>query len=171
MEEIILKVCTKCGEPKPLDEYWNHPNGKFGKRSRCKDCLAKENAVFEETYRPSRSEVSKEWYERNKDVVKTRRAGWRWEYKPENKRNHNLKARYGISAKEYDALLEAQEQKCAICGGTMDEGKRLAVDHDHDTGAVRGILHVRCNTAIALFKDSPDICRKAAEYLERNGKI
>jgi hypothetical protein len=168
--EVVKKVCTECGEPKPLDEYWNHPTGKYGKRPRCKECLRKENAEFEKTYRPSRQEKSHEWYERNKEAVKEKAlaGGRRWVYKPDNKRNHNLKTRYGITAKEYDALLEAQDGKCAICSRKMDEGRRLAVDHDHDTGEVRGILHVRCNTAIALFKDSPETCRKAADYLEKH---
>jgi len=172
MEEIT-KSCTKCGVDKPLDEYWNHPNGKYGKRPRCKACVKEENAEFEKTYRPKRQDKSQAWYESNKDAVKEGREkiGWRWKYKPENKRNHNLKARYGISAKEYDALLARQNGKCAICGLEMDEGKRLAVDHDHETGKVRGILHVRCNSAIALFKASPEICRKEAEYLEKHGKV
>ena len=100
MEEIT-KICTKCGVDKPLDEYWNHPNGKYGKRPRCKACVREENAEFEKTYRPKRQDKSQAWYESNKDAVKDGRekSGWRWKYKPENKRNHNLKARYGISAK------------------------------------------------------------------------
>lgn len=163
------KVCSKCGIEKPLSEFWNHPTGKFGKRPRCKECLRKENAEFERSYLPKRSEKNAEWYDKNKEAIKegTKISGSRWEYKPENKRNHNLKNRYGITASEYDAFLETQEGKCAICGLGMDEGRRLAVDHDHVTGAIRGIVHTRCNTAIALFKDSPEICRRAAEYLER----
>ena len=90
-----------------------------------------------------------------------------WREKDGNGRRKNLKDRYGITVEQYEEMLAAQGGKCALCGGMMDEGRRLAVDHDHETGEVRGILHVRCNTAIALFKDSPEICRKAAEYLEK----
>ena len=166
----IEKICSKCGESKTLDEYWNHPNGKYGKRPRCKACGRKENAEFEKTYLPQRTEKNREWYDKNKIAVQEGRAvsGSRWEYKPENKRKHNLKTRYGLGIEEYDSRLADQNGKCAICGGEMDEGKRLAVDHNHDTGAVRGIVHVRCNTAIALFRDSPEICRRAAEYLEKS---
>ena len=153
--DVITKVCMKCGEPKPLDDYWNHPNGKFGKRPRCKSCVRNEN-----TEHDRRREIRQPGY--NRDRVRA------WSAIGDNKRNRNLIGRYGITVKEYDRLLEEQDHKCAICDGEMDEGKRFAVDHDHKTGAIRGIVHVRCNTAIALFKDSPEICRRAAEYLEKS---
>lgn len=51
---------------------------------------------------------------------------------------------YGITADDYDALLRRQGGRCAICGG-RPKSKRLAVDHDHQTGAVRGLLCSRCN--------------------------
>ena len=168
--EVITKICTKCGKPKPLDDYWNHPNGKYGKRPRCKDCVRKENAEFEKTYLPKRTEKNSEWYDKNKEAVKEGRkvSGWRWEYKPENKRRHNLKARYGISSDQYDALLASQNGNCAICGYDINDGRRAAVDHSHVTGEVRGIVHMRCNSAIGILKDSPEICRKAAAYLEKS---
>ncbi len=153
--DVVTKICTKCGDPKPLDDYWNHPQGRYGKRPRCKTCVSSENN--EHLHKRLEQEPSY-----NRDRVKA------WSSQGDNKRNTNLLLRYGITAEEYDTRLEAQDHKCAICGGVMDEGKRLAVDHDHATGAIRGIVHVRCNTAIALFKDSPEICRKAAEYLEKS---
>lgn len=100
-----------------------------------------------------------------------RKAVRRWAAKNENGRRKNLRDRYGMSIEEYDALLASQDHKCAICGLEMDEGKRLAVDHCHKTGKVRGIVHVRCNSGIASFLDSPEICRKAAEYLERHSSL
>jgi hypothetical protein len=51
---------------------------------------------------------------------------------------------YGLTSADYDTLLEAQGGKCAICRG-RPQSKRLAVDHDHNTGAVRGLLCSRCN--------------------------
>lgn len=153
--EVLTKVCTKCGEDKDLDEYWNHPTGKFGKRPRCKECVGREN----EDHLKIRLE---------KEPSYTRDRQKRWEEKGDNKRRRNLISRYGIMVEQYDELLESQNHQCAICKGVMDEGKRLAVDHCHTTGKIRGILHVRCNTAIALFKDSPEICRNAAEYLEKS---
>lgn len=160
--QVITKVCTKCGESKPLDEYWNHPTGKHGKRPRCKDCVRTENSQYYHKPLVGR-------YATHGEKIKA--SVRRWNRKNDNKRRRNLRERYGISVEEYEALLEKQDHKCAICGKEVDEGRRLAVDHDHQTGRVRGIIHLRCNTAIALFGESPEICRKAAEYLERNRKV
>lgn len=56
---------------------------------------------------------------------------------------------------------------CAICGGTNPSGHRLAVDHDHETRRVRGLLCHACNAGIGKLRDSPDLLRKAIDYLER----
>ena len=65
-------------------------------------------------------------------------------------RDGYLKRTYGITVAEYDALLAGQDGGCAICGG-QSSGRNLAVDHDHDTGEVRGLLCKRHNTAIARW--------------------
>lgn len=69
--------------------------------------------------------------------------------------------RYGLSLEDY---RERIEQPCAICG---QKRPRMAIDHDHKTGAVRGTLCNTCNTGIGLLGDDPDRCIQAAEYLRR----
>ena len=59
----------------------------------------------------------------------------------------------GITEAEYSALLEGQGQRCAICGKQCGTGRRLAVDHDHQTGRVRGLLCFRCNTSLARYEE------------------
>lgn len=75
---------------------------------------------------------------------------------------------YQFTLKDYEALLTAQGHRCAICGRVSgnDHGDRLFVDHDHDAGAVRGLLCNRCNSALGYFGDSPKRLRRAAAYLE-----
>ena len=73
------------------------------------------------------------------------------------------KSKYGISVKEYEAMMESQDGCCAICG----ERRRLGVDHNHKTKAVRSLLCSPCNTAIGLFKEDTRRMRAAIEYLER----
>jgi Recombination endonuclease VII len=75
---------------------------------------------------------------------------------------------YGISKAEYDAIVKAQNNKCAICGleGSQNQHGRLDIDHDHKTGQVRGLLCNCCNKAIGTVKDNPATLRKAADYLE-----
>ncbi|MFJ6757867.1 endonuclease VII domain-containing protein [Streptomyces sp. NPDC091273] len=63
-----------------------------------------------------------------------------------------------------DELIAAQGEVCAIC----QEGLAEHVDHDHQTGKVRGVLCFSCNAALGQFKDRPDVMRRAAAYVEGN---
>jgi hypothetical protein len=76
-------------------------------------------------------------------------------------RTYHLKRRYGISAQDADAMLEAQGGLCAIC----KVAPAVHVDHDHATGAVRAFLCFNCNGGLGQFKDDPDVLRAAAEYV------
>jgi hypothetical protein len=74
--------------------------------------------------------------------------------------------KYGLTQVCYDTLLKFQGGGCAICGAKKaDKARRLAVDHCHETGAVRGLLCACCNTAIGKLRDDPDLMIKAAEYV------
>lgn len=76
---------------------------------------------------------------------------------------------FTFTVEEYDAMLAAQGDGCAICGAaTNKSGRRLSVDHCHDTGRVRGILCTNCNVGIGRFRDDPELVSRALEYLERH---
>jgi len=70
-----------------------------------------------------------------------------------------------ITSSEYDQMLSLQGGVCAICGKT--DKKRLAIDHNHDSKEVRGLLCQKCNTAIGLLGDDPAIIARAGEYLKK----
>lgn len=82
---------------------------------------------------------------------------------------HSAKGRhqnYGLSDSDYMSLAIAQGFRCAICEKSEEQlGRPLFVDHDHSTGAVRGLLCSLCNTGIGSLGDSADILSRAAEYL------
>lgn len=85
----------------------------------------------------------------------------------------SLKRNYNMTIEDYDALAAEQNGLCPVCSGLLpviekENGKHPPVDHDHKTGKPRGILHNRCNRAIGLLNDDPNLCRKAAEYLEHH---
>ena len=75
--------------------------------------------------------------------------------------------RYKLTRAKYDAMLQAQDGLCAICRSPTEK-ERLCVDHDHATGAVRGLLCKRCNTGIGYLRDSIELLDSAIQYLKRN---
>jgi hypothetical protein len=79
-------------------------------------------------------------------------------------RTYHLKRRYGITAKDADAMLAAQAGVCAICL----RAPAGHVDHDHETGAVRALLCFNCNGGLGQFKDDPAVLRAAADYIEEH---
>lgn len=94
-----------------------------------------------------------------------RREVWRRHYEANEERfwERNAFRRYGLTKGDYEVLLEAQGGVCTICGGT---GKsRLAVDHDHVTGRIRGLLCSECNTGIGKLREDPEIISRALAYI------
>jgi hypothetical protein len=81
------------------------------------------------------------------------------------RRGYALKAKYGIDYVEYKRILKSQNGVCAICGGLNKCHNTLAVDHDHLTGRIRGLLCSRCNIAIGGARDSITILQKCIDYL------
>jgi hypothetical protein len=80
---------------------------------------------------------------------------------------YNLK-KYGISLADFKGILAAQDGCCAICHSDKSGRRGWHVDHDHQSGVVRGLLCHFCNTAIGSLKDDPELLRAAALYLETN---
>lgn len=78
--------------------------------------------------------------------------------------------KYGLTADQFWGLIFDQDWSCVICQSEFKpEGPRMNVDHNHDTGEVRGVLCHNCNTALGLLKDSPDLLDAALTYLEERG--
>ena len=75
---------------------------------------------------------------------------------------------YKLTPEGYQQLLEAQGGVCAICKKPPLPGKKLAVDHDHATGKIRGLLCILCNSTLGYFQDNPETVRAALSYLLRN---
>ena len=74
--------------------------------------------------------------------------------------------KYDLNEEQYRELVEHQNNHCAICNLPATEGKRgLSVDHDHETGEIRGLLCTRCNTGLGQLRDDPKLLDKAISYL------
>ena len=102
-------------------------------------------------------------------------AKWR-KNNPDKWKSLKLKRKYGITTNQYNQILELQNGVCAICGNLETTIKNnqsqkicsLAVDHDHKTGKVRGLLCSNCNKAIGFLKENIDSFYSAIKYLLLN---
>lgn len=79
-----------------------------------------------------------------------------------------LERKFGFFPGQYEMILKSQNGVCKICHKICSTGKRLCVDHCHETNKVRGLLCKSCNIGIGELKHDPELLRKAANYLEEN---
>jgi hypothetical protein len=114
---------------------------------------------------------NKLWREKNKESYL--KSASKYRNKNRNKlKNYKLLKRYGISTEDYNLLLQNQNGKCSICGNDeiaihkiSKQKQKLAVDHCHETGKVRGLLCQDCNRGIGLFHENILRLEKAINYL------
>lgn len=118
---------------------------------------------------PKARQQMREWREKNPERWKELAS----QSRERNKRNitcRRLRQNYGITLDEYAALFEKQKGLCKICAQPESDTyrgkvKRLAVDHCHETGKIRGLLCQHCNTILGKANDDPDRLEAAAAYL------
>ena len=157
-----MKECISCGVLKPKSEFHKDKSRSTGLRERCKDCRCKHpkkvvknciacNDLFE---------------------VSGNRKGQK--YCGETCQKVHLK--YGIDEYKLEDLLIQSDYKCHICGeyeSSIDPrtGKEysLAIDHNHETGEVRGVLCSSCNVGIGLLKDDVGVMANAIKYIIEHG--
>lgn len=108
-------------------------------------------------------------YAQNADTIRAKKKVWRDNNRDKQyqyDRKCKLMREYGLTVEKYDALDEAQNHVCKICRGVNPDGSRLAVDHDHTNGQVRGLLCINCNKGLGHFKDNAELLQEAARYIQ-----
>lgn len=148
-----MKVCTKCGDSKPLERF--DRAGTSGRiLRRCRDCI---NAARRDRRARNGPPPSESW---------ERRRDYQLSYAARNREkvlDAQRRSKYGLKRGEYERLRAIQDGCCAVC---KQPTETLQVDHDHDTGRVRGLLCGHCNKALGLFRDDPDRLLAAVVYLK-----
>lgn len=182
--QIPVKRCSKCLLLRLAESFGSDAKRRDGLRPQCRTCgraqtrsyyQRNREKVLERTGRWAKDhpevgrEQSRLWRDANKDKVREKK---RRDYATNGDeiravlRDFHFRRKFGISLAERDALAEQQGNHCSICGTHESElDKRLAVDHDHVTGAVRALLCQSCNLGLGFFKDRPELLEKAAEYV------
>jgi hypothetical protein len=120
------------------------------------------------------AERTARWRAKDPEAARAKHAAYQrvWRATPKGKRmkrNSALVSAYGITLEQMEEMIAAQDGVCPICLqilNPMGKGRACAaVDHDHDTGKVRGILCQSCNAALGSLGDSPDALKRAFKYL------
>ena len=166
------KTCTKIYD----DEYHNKNKEKINKRERDyyqknKKRLKKVRHEYVNKNREKLSKNGKIYYQANKEKVREKQREY-IKKNPNKTREMHLKQIYGITSKDYNKILKIQNGVCAIClqpsSSKHQSGKikNLAIDHDHETGEIRGLLCDNCNRALGMFKDNPQYLENAKKYLQ-----
>lgn len=181
---MLFKTCPECGIEKPVTEFGQNLTRPDGLQFYCKECCSRKSAA---TYRRRRARLGLTVRERVRVPAGHKRCPGCLKVKPHSEWHRNartcdgfasrckscrktegreghLKRAFGLTVAGLDALVEAQGGGCAICR----EGQPKHVDHDHQTGAVRGVLCGRCNMGLGQFGDDPRRLLAAASYLERH---
>ena len=149
-----MKTCALCNLEKPLKDFYADAGSKGKTRSDCKSCKNKSTYKWREANREQYNRSIREYQEAH----------------PRQRDACDLKRKYGKSIEWYDTTIKNQGHKCAICNKTNPSYKRrFAVDHDHITGTVRGILCYNCNRLLHAF-DNVDLYNKILLYLNKYKK-
>jgi len=120
-----------------------------------------------------RLERQREYYKKVKEAKLKYAKDYRTLH-PDVKRKSMWKLKFGLNVKDYNKMFDKQQGCCAICGRHQSELKRcLAIDHNHSTGQIRGLLCSSCNPAIgSLGADSGiELLQKAIEYIKEYNKV
>ena len=126
---------------------------------RCLECIRQNALDRQARYR-----------ERNRDALRVSYSLYYYD---------NLKSRYGMTRDQFEERLVAQDNACAICRSAFTPDNPAQVDHDHACcdrkkrscgECVRGLVCRVCNFGLGYFRDSPDLLRAAATYLEATEK-
>lgn len=135
----MRKYCNKCNIEKDITEFYERKSGRDGYRNDCKSCHSIRATKYYFSHKEHHRKAS---------------------------RRYSLKVEYGMSLEEYEARSQEQKFLCKICGKPQSKERGLAVDHDHQTGEVRGLLCNTCNSALGGFQDDVDLLKRAINYLE-----
>lgn len=150
-----MKRCTKCRILKSFTEFSKDVKRKSRLAPHCKKCASENNKLW--------------YYRQPTEAHRDKMRRWR-EENPTKALAARLK-RHNLTVEQYHDLILGQDGKCAVCECPFgDGGRSINIDHCHITNVVRGLLCKNCNTSLGKFKESPDLLRKAAEYLEKHNK-
>lgn len=150
-----LGKCQDCGV-ELTESNWSW-FGKAYRRYTCKPCWTARQSAYKVNRKPETLEAARQ---RRNAQARARFAANPWDH-----REHQWRRQHGLTVEGYFALLEKQGGGCGICNGGTNGRGIFHVDHDHETGVVRGLLCAKCNILLGHANDDTKLLRSAISYL------
>lgn len=164
ISESTGATCDRCGEFKSYEEFGKSRKHMSGRLPTCLKCSRRKRLI-------SRRGIKQRHYRKYKQRIS--------EFRKEKRRNNPCPSdrsvlrfasglrKFGLTPAMYLEILRSQDMACAICRKRFSDFQyRLAVDHDHETGEVRGLLCGKCNQCLGAFGDNLAGIQKVVDYLE-----
>ena len=169
-----MKICPRCKKAKDESSYNKNKARKNGLYYYCRQC----NSEQKKEWVKKNPEKIAEYEKVNKEKLFDVRKAWRAKYPADKKkqlalaRKWKLRTKYGLSIEEFNEMVTRQGNACAVCKKEESAvfngvAKRLAVDHCHETGKVRGLLCQSCNIALGNVKDNIKTLNNMIDYLNK----
>jgi hypothetical protein len=147
------RTCKICKQLKTKNNF--APQG-----YQCRQCRTEKQRLYYAAMPPKTAEQRKKATEyqkayRLKNLEKVK----------QDSRVRHIKRKFNLTQEEYNDMLKAQNGVCATCNQKCKTGNHLAVDHDHKTGKIRGLLCKDCNTSLGLLKEDIQILENLKNYI------
>lgn len=139
-----MRPCQTCKIEKPENDYRD-------RRPHCRECERAGHRAYGKANRGKRNARLRKWRRDNPEAARAL------------DRRKALKKNYGLTPEQVDQMTADQGGRCAICTKETD----LLIDHCHETGEVRALLCVTCNTMIGWIENNPGVLDNARAYLDR----
>ena len=137
---------------------------------------------YNKKYYHNHKEYFKKYHDEHKEEIKKKRIEYFKQYRQKNRkeiakhqREYYLNNRISVIERHYNLsygawleMWESQNGKCAICEKVFDSPSDACVDHNHETGEIRGLLCIKCNYGLGQFNDNLQLLENAIEYLISN---
>jgi hypothetical protein len=151
-----MKLCSKCRQLKPLEEFYKQASSVDGLQAWCKGCYRQRDRDSYAADPEAAHKKLKAWRAARKAADP---EGWKRYVK-----DTALRSTYGISLQDWEDMYDAQHGRCAICLESFGD-EQPHVDHSAKTGQVRGLLCRLCNVGVGHFRENPNYLRRAITYL------
>jgi hypothetical protein len=165
-EIFMTKFCSHCKEEKSIADFsaLNSTHSKDRLQHSCKPGKAEMQRIYRTQRTPEQVRKALDYNIALRKRLKIERPG---HVEAQNK-DSQLKTKYKINLQIYNDIFAIQKGLCLGCYRHSSEfNQSLAVDHNHTTGKIRGLLCINCNRTLGYGKDNPTILRRLADYLER----